>query len=241
MSHPTNPVLLSRLRDATDTMAWREFFDCYWPVVIGWAQHRGCSEHTAQEIVQDVMVTVFEKRDVFRYDPARGRFRGWLHRVVNNRVAEHRRSPAQRVRARGGETDSALIDRIEDTREAEAVWNDLFDRAVLAAMVQVVRREMNPRDFVAFELTSLHGRSPKDAARLTGMSRNMVYKAQRKVLARLRQLAGDYADEGRLCLQVREALQSLPDGAVQRTLTGQVARSMRSSLSGQPVGSGSGV
>ncbi len=231
MSHDTRPTLLDRVRDATDTMAWREFFACYWPVVFSYARHRGCSEHTAQEIVQDVMLTVFEKREVFHYDPARGRFRNWLHRVVNNRVAERRRGPDQRDRARGGDSSRLSAEPADEHLASDAVWDETFDLAVLAAMVEVVRRETNPRDFVAFELSALHDHSPGDVARLTGMSKNMVYKARRKVLQRLRQLAGDYAEEGRLCLRVREALRSLPSAAVQRSLTGQVAESMARTMS----------
>lgn len=240
MSHNTRPTLLNRLRDASDTMAWREFFGCYWPVVFAYARHRGCSEHTAQEIVQDVMLTVFEQREVFHYDPARGRFRNWLHRVVNNRVAERRRAPDRRDRAPGGDSSRLPAEPADEHLAPDAVWEESFDRAVLAAMVEVVRRETNPRDFVAFELSALHDRSPGDVARLTGMSRNMVYKARRKVLQRLRRLAGDYANEGRLCLRVREALQSLPSAPVQRSLTGHVAGSMEGSRSRATVDSDNG-
>ena len=229
MSQLTRPTLLNRLRDGADTMAWNDFFASYWPVVFSYARHRGCSEHTAQEVVQDVMLTVFEKRDVFQYDPAKGRFRNWLHRVVNNRVAQRRRRPAEKVRARGGDTGDALEECADRNDGPDAVWDKSFDLAVLAAMVHVVRREINPRDFVAFELAVLHDRVPGDVARLTGMSRNMVYKARRKVLTRLRELAGDYDDEGRLCQLVREALKSLPDVSVQRSLTAQVSRSMQRS------------
>jgi len=231
MSHNTRPTLLNRLRDGADAMAWSEFFGSYWPVVFSYARHRGCSEHTAQEVVQDVMLTVFEQRDVFQYDPAKGRFRNWLHRIVNNRVAERRRGPAERVRAQGGDANDALSDCPDDHVEPDAAWEKTFDLAVLAAMVHVVRREMNPRDFVAFELAFLRECSPAKVARLTGMTRNMVYKARRKVMERLCQLVGDYPDEGRLIPQVREALQSLPNGCVERSLTEQVAKTMQRSRS----------
>lgn len=239
MSQLTRPTLLNRLRDGADTMAWNDFFTSYWPVVFSYARHRGCSEHTAQEVVQDVMLTVFEKRDAFQYDPAKGRFRNWLHRVVNNRVAQRRRRPTEKVRARGGDTGDALEECADRNDTPDAVWDKSFDLAVLAAMVHVVRREMNPRDFVAFELAVLHDRAPGDVARLTGMSRNMVYKARRKVLARLRELAGDYDDEGHLCRLVREALKSLPDASVQRSLTAQVSKSMQRSKSQEIVAANS--
>lgn len=222
----TRPTLLGRLRDASDTMAWDEFFACYWPTIYRYARHRGVSEHTAEEVVQDVMLTVFEKRDVFCYDPARGRFRDWLRRVVSNSIAQRRRQPSQRVRGAGGESGDGRLEPADGEPPADATWETAFEQALVGALVDAVRRESNPRDFVAFELTMLQGRSPAEVARLTGMTRNMVYKARRKVLARLRELGGGYANDGRLCNEARSAMRSHPGRAVERSLTARIERTM---------------
>ena len=92
----TQATLLERLRDGADALAWDEFFARYWPTIYGFSRHRGCSQHTAEEIVQDVMLKVFQQRDVYQYDPARGRFRDWLGTVVRNKIAEHHRRPGRR-------------------------------------------------------------------------------------------------------------------------------------------------
>lgn len=227
MSSRTCPTLLERLRDAADPMAWSDFFQSYWPVVYAYARDRGCSQPTAEEIVQEVMLTVFEQRDLFRYDPARGRFRDWLYRVTRNQVAEHRRRPSQRVRACGGDSSSPAVEVESPEPAPDATWEKAFEQALLAALLDVVRRETNPEDFVAFELTVLQERPPAMAAQLTGMTRNMVYKARRKVLGRLRELAGDYANDGELCRQVREALAAMPAVAAQRSLTRQIEKTLR--------------
>jgi len=227
MSSRTCPTLLERLRDASDPVVWGDFFQRYWPVVYGYARRRGCSEHTAEEIVQEVMLVVFERRDAFRYDPARGRFRDWLHCVTFRCVAGRRRCRSERVRARGGDWSVPAIEAESDEPRPDAAWETAFEHALLTALVDVVRRESNPRDFVAFELTVLQERPPAEAARIAGMTRNLVYKARRKLLARLRELAGDYANDGRLCQQVRLALASLPEVSIQRSLTGRIDRTMR--------------
>ena len=77
MTSCTRATLLERIGDGADALAWDEFFARYWPTIYGFARHRGCAEHTAEEIVQDVMLKVFQQRDVYQYDPARGRFRDW--------------------------------------------------------------------------------------------------------------------------------------------------------------------
>jgi len=94
MSSETQATLLDRLREGADPMAWDDFFQRYWRLIYAWARRRGCSDDTAEEIVQDVMLAVFEQRDVYRYDPERGRFRDWLGTLVRNKVADHRRRPS---------------------------------------------------------------------------------------------------------------------------------------------------
>ena len=64
MNGKTQVTLLRRLRDGTDPLAWDEFFERYGRLLFVCARHRGCSEHTAEEIVQEVMLAVFQKRDV---------------------------------------------------------------------------------------------------------------------------------------------------------------------------------
>lgn len=227
MASRTCPTLLERLRDAADPVAWEDFFRCYWPVVYAYARERGGSEHTAEEIVQEVMLTVFAQRDVFHYDPSRGRFRDWLYRVTRNQVAQHRRRPSERVRACGGEAGPPLGEAESPEEPPDALWEKAFEQALLAALLDAVRREIPPQEFVAFELTVLQEQSPAMAAELTGMTRNMVYKARRKILARLRELAGDYASEGELCHQVRRAMAAHPAGSAERSLTRQIANSIR--------------
>lgn len=226
MNNTTQVALLERLREGEGVMAWDEFFGRYWHLVFVTARNRGCQEHTAEEIVQEVMLTVFQQRDVFQYDPSKGRFRDWLRTVVRNAVAKHRREPAQRVRARGGESDVPLPEPIGDVGLDDA-WDAAFERSLLTALLDVVRREVAPETYQAFELVTFQGFSGADVASITGLTRNAVYLARKRVLRRLQQLGASYRDEGQLEDRVREALRSYPAAGVERSLTNRVAQTMR--------------
>jgi RNA polymerase sigma-70 factor (ECF subfamily) len=227
----TQATLLRRLQDGADPLAWDQFFQRYWPATYALARHRGCSDHTAEEIVQEVMLKVFEQRDVFRYDPQRGRFRDWLATLVRNKVAEHRRRPSQRIRGRGGDSNAGLTERGVDT-EPDERWEAVFEQSLLLALLDVVRRETKPEVYLAFELSALRGLPAATVAQTTGLSRHAIYRARKKVLNRLRQLAGTYPDDGRLQQRVKQALRSQPGANVERSLITRVEETIRSGSGG---------
>jgi RNA polymerase sigma factor (sigma-70 family) len=222
----TRATLLDRLRDGADVLAWDEFFAHYWPTIFSFARHRGCSQHTAEEIVQDVMLRVFEQRDVYQYDPARGRFRDWLGTVVCNKVAEHRRRPANRVRAIGDDSVAGVLEQAAEELAPDAAWEAAFENSLLLTLLDAVRRETNARTYLAFELVSLEGLSGGEVARITGLSRNAVYKAVKRVSERLAELGAPYRENGQLTKQMKLALEQRPPAAVERSLTARIQKTM---------------
>jgi RNA polymerase sigma factor (sigma-70 family) len=226
MSTTTRATLLDRLRDGADALAWDEFFARYWPTIYGFARHRGCSQHTAEEIVQDVMLKVFQQRDVYQYDPVRGRFRDWLGTVVRNKIAEHRRRPANRLRALGGDSDVVIMQEAVEEEQPEAAWNAAFESSLLLALLDAVRRETSARTYLAFELVSLEGMSGSEAARITGLTRNAVYKACKRIVERLVELGAPYRYEGRLTQKIKQALDERPPVDVGRSLTARIQKTM---------------
>lgn len=223
----TRATLLEQLREGTNALAWDEFFAQYWPTIYAFARRRGCSEHTAEEIVQDVMVAVFRHRDVYRYDPARGRFRDWLGTLARNKVAEFRRRRANRLRGAGSGGDDRVLEQAGGQAQPDAAWETAFENNLLGALLDAVRRETGARVYLAFELVALEGLSGREAAELTGLSRNAVYKASRRVLQRLVELGAPYRDEGRLTERIRQALAQRPSPAVERSVATQIQQTLR--------------
>lgn len=228
MNSKTRVTLLERLRDGTDALAWDEFFDRYWRLIFASARRRGCSDHTADEIVQDVMLAVFEKKDVFRYDPAVGRFRDWLAGMVRNKVAERRRRPDDRIRGQRAVSVEGLSDREASGHQPDDAWEAAFEEALLVALLELVRCEVNPRTYQAFELSTLHEMRGAEVAKITGQSRNAVYLARRKVFARLKELGAPYRQNGQLTERIKQVLQAQPSGRVERSMKTRVTRTMRS-------------
>ena len=223
----TQATLLERLRNGSAVLAWEEFFQRYGRAIYALARSRGCSEHSAEDVVQDVMLAIFKQHEVFEYDPSRGRFRDWLAAVVRNLVATRRRRPSQRVRGEGGDREMESEPEAADA-SPDAGLEAAFERAMLAVLLTVVRQEVAPETYQAFELVTLHDLPGREAAKITGLSRNAVYLAQRRVLRRLRDLGAPYVEDGRLRDRVKEALASLPDDMAHAAMSVQIERTMRS-------------
>ena len=84
----TRATLLERIRDRADTNAWGQFDAIYRPMLMRFAQGRGLSLSQAEDVTQHCMAAVHKHIDEFEYDPSKGRFRGWLRTLVNNRVRD---------------------------------------------------------------------------------------------------------------------------------------------------------
>lgn len=232
MNSKTRITLLERLRNGTDQLSWEDFFARYWPLIFSSAKFRGCSDNTAEEVVQDVMLVVFQQKDVFRYDPERGRFRDWLGTVVKNKVAEHRRRPAERERPVDPGQDQALGQIASEDLGPDEAWEAAYENALLTVLLDRVRQETNPKTYLAFELSALGELSGKQVSELTGMSRNAVYKSYKRVLKRLTELGASYRDDGQLNQQVKEALRLRPPATVERTVYERIEKTMQSRYSG---------
>lgn len=219
----TRISLLDRLHDGADPLVWDDFFRRYWPFLFSVAKQRGCTEHTAEEIVQDVMLAIFEKKAVFRHDASRGRFRDWLGGVVRNKVLMRRRSPADRCRARGGPGDG-MPELEASLGQPDAEWEAAFDEAMLAYLLDKVRSEVHPRTYQAFEAFTFGGCSGAEAARLTGLTPNAVYQARKNIVKRLRELGAVFGRRGPPDEMIRAALRSRPSAAVERSVTMRIER-----------------
>ncbi|SHM91216.1 sigma-70 family RNA polymerase sigma factor [Roseibium suaedae] len=75
--------LITKVAAVRDKAAFAELFDFFAPRLKGYLMQQGADAHTAEEIAQDVMVTLWRKADLF--DPAKASASTWLYRIARNR------------------------------------------------------------------------------------------------------------------------------------------------------------
>jgi RNA polymerase sigma factor (sigma-70 family) len=196
----TRRSLISRLRDLDDAESWRVFFDTYWELIYNVARQSGLDDSAAQDVVQDTVIGVARRMPEFRYDPAKGSFKHWLLRIAHRRIVDHlRRLYRQPPRAEHGPDvlDDAEPDSVSDpaSEKIQAAWEEEWERRVLAAAIEQVKREVNPKHFQIFDYAVLKEWPVARVTETLRINAAQVYLARHRVARAVKQRANILREE----------------------------------------------
>ncbi|MCG8403694.1 MAG: sigma-70 family RNA polymerase sigma factor [Phycisphaerales bacterium] len=177
----TRPSLLAQLAENSDQLGWREFFQRYAPAVFRVARHRGLTNEDADDVVQQVMISIARHMKDFRYDRDRGYFRQWVRRIANNFISNCFRGQ------RPIQYDSTTCERLADEETAESVWDAEWQLQDLLWCMDQIEQDVSPRRMKAFRMYAFEGRSAADVAKDLGMTPGHVYVIRHQMLALLRE------------------------------------------------------
>jgi len=192
----TNPTLLLRIQSLDPKpreLAWQEFRDRYGPIIAGFARKLGARPQDVDDVIQDVMLGFYAKAPTFVYDPAKGRFRGYLK--VCTLHALHRRAgrDAKLKAIPLGDIDPEALEKDDGL---EAAWNDAWEKQVFRRALDIVREQYDDnRTFRAFEQHVILGQSVEDVSKSLGLSPDSIYQAKRRVTLALREKVKELTDE----------------------------------------------
>lgn len=182
-SHLTRASIFARLGSAGSSereLAWSEFRSRYAPIIAGFAAKCGASRQDIDDIIQDVLTNFLGASGEFVYDPAKGRFRGYL-KTCTVRAAIRR--AGKNVRFRG-----IPLEEIPQAELAvEPIWDDVWEQQLVTEALRLVRAAcQNSTTFRAFEQYVLLDRSAEIVANELGTSVNNVHQAKTRITKQLR-------------------------------------------------------
>ena len=187
----TNESLIARVKDPGDAAAWTEFLDIYRPVVYRLARSRGLQHADAEDLAQQVFISI--ARAIERWEPGAEMppFRAWLYRIARNGILQ---AVTRKKPDRGAGTTSVqeLLHEIPDADEevtVEFLRESRLETFRWAA--QEIRSEFTATTWSMFWETSVEGRSVAETAALQGRSAGAVYVARCRVMQRIKEKVGD--------------------------------------------------
>lgn len=192
----TNPTLLLRIQHAEPRpreLAWQEFRDRYGPIIAGFARKLGARPQDFDDIIQDVMMGFYAKAPTFVYDPAKGRFRGYL-KVCTLHALQRRSGRDAKMRAKPlGDVDPEALERDNDL---DAAWNDAWEQQIFRQALEAIRQQYDDnKTFRAFEQHVILGKSVEEVTAALALSPDSVYQAKRRITLALKEKVRELTDE----------------------------------------------
>lgn len=214
----TSTTLLEEVAGGQSEAACVQFVARYGPMVSAIGAKCGLSPEDREDVRQEVMLAAVETLRKERYDRAQGRFKAWLKGIIYHKIEHSRRAARTRIPSRSHTDESpfsspqplrdgpralrspigsrkSAIDNLADphpspAEQYEAEFETEWQKIAMEEALDEIRHEVDPLTFQAFDLCARKGQSPGAVANLLGLSRNAVYIAKTRILARLREKLG---------------------------------------------------
>ncbi|OOY20083.1 RNA polymerase subunit sigma [Thioclava sediminum] len=175
---------LVAVRDKRDKLAFARLYDHFSPRLKGMLVRSGMTQAAAEDVVQDVMLTIWRKAHL--YDETRARASAWIYRIARNRQIDV-------IRRRPRPVPDELIAEAEtrETREADAAIGLEQEAAQLREAIEALpeaQREIIERAYVG-ELTQAEIREA------TGLALGTIKSRIRLALEKLRHELRDLREE----------------------------------------------
>lgn len=178
----TRESLLIRVRDPNDRDAWDQFVSVYRPVVYRLARLRGLQDADAQDLTQQVLLSV--NQSIGSWEPRTGvKFRAWLSTIAKNAVINALTRRPKDL-AKGGLTSSNLD--LAGSEDSEQAYELEYQRQLYRRAAESVRHRSDETTWLAFSLTMIDGLSIKTAAKRLGVHTGSIYAARSRIIRRLR-------------------------------------------------------
>ncbi len=193
-SDATRATLLLRLRDRADSVSWREFHDRYGQLLYRYARARGASDADAEDIVQEIELSLFKAMEGFEYDARQGRFRSYLRAAVVHALGRRASQQAHQPAA----LDPQNLETVAgaDVAENDERWEREWQLHRLRWALREAAADFEPITLRAFELHVLQGRPADETATELGLSKDSVYQARSRVLKNLRERLAQLDPDG---------------------------------------------
>jgi RNA polymerase sigma-70 factor (ECF subfamily) len=162
----------------------------------------GLTEYEAEEVLQETMLSVSKNIPDFEYDPAKGKFKGWLLKLTHWRIKDQFRKrrrqplPNQDTNSKTGRTST--VARIPDPRgcDLEAIWDQEWQQTVFRTAGERVKKAVNARHYQIFDLYVVKEWPPQKVAKALGVNTGQVFVAKHRILSLVRKEMSRLEAEG---------------------------------------------
>ena len=182
----TNHSLIARVQDLGDGASWTEFLGIYQPVVYRMARRRHLQDADAQDIVQQIFLSIAKSIESWESGVGKPPFRAWLTTIARNAITK---ALVRRPRDQAtGATSAAEF--LAAHPEPAATASEILVEArkeIIRWATEQIRAEFSDEIWKLFQLTAIDGVPIGDVAQSSGRSVGSIYIARFRVITRLKE------------------------------------------------------
>ena len=167
----------ANIRDKKCKSSLTDLFSIYGPKLKGWLMARGVGNGTAEDIVQDVMITVWTRAHLF--DPAKASFATWIYRTTRNRWIDHQRKHS-RMDVRDPDLMRVIAD--DEVPSAEEGYVEQQENHWLNEEID----KLTPSQQVAIRMAYMQFKTHKEISEETGLPLGTVKTRIRSAMQALK-------------------------------------------------------
>ena len=193
MENVTRLSLLDQLGQTTVGRSWTDFAAVYDGIILGWLKRQGVRDEDADDIRQEVMLTVYKEISNFEHSGRRGAFRCWLRRITANRL--HRFWEKRQRRGETGPALDELADQLADDKSRVSLaFEAEHNQFVLEHLLNQLAERFSDKNLLAFRRVVLEEIPTQEVAQDLGMTLGAIRVAQHRILRALKELGQGLID-----------------------------------------------
>ncbi len=180
----TSPTLLKRIKNVADEQAWKQFYELYAPLILGFARQQGCSETVSYDVLQETMCRLLRYLPRFDYNPKPGKqrqFRSYLLTVVKSRIAVLHKGGAEFI-SFASDRIAGELELSDDKQTTPGKQEDtLWEQYLFFLAIDRVKQKIEPATWRSFEMYVLDRQSAANVANAMRIKTNLVYQHKSSV------------------------------------------------------------
>ncbi|MCU0720131.1 MAG: sigma-70 family RNA polymerase sigma factor [Pirellula sp.] len=191
----TSITLLDSLRDPENRDGWQKLCLLYQPLLLAWLKKYDVQSCDADDLIQDVLMSVCESIKSFEHSGRPGAFRAWLKLILVNRLRNFWRTRDRKPHSPGGSTIEQRLLELEDpASQLSQLWDQQHDLFVMKRLLEWTKRYFSAESWEVFVRVAIRGESAETVALERGVSLNSIFIAKSRILRRLRTEAAGLVD-----------------------------------------------
>ncbi len=187
----TRASLLLQLQAGVDQDGWQDFVDIYRPIIYRLARKRGLQDADAQDLTQQVLVSIAGAIERWHPHDESTRFRHWLRRIAANAISNALTRRPREIAAGGTSIQDVL--EWQDERDSDLSREIELEhrREIFLRAASIVKTEVSVDTWQVFQLTVIEGCGLEMAASRMSKSVGAAYAARGRVMNRLRRIVNE--------------------------------------------------